>query len=214
MVVYNSASSPVVNLLSPPRVSTSSSRKHIGNFSSSAKSVSLGLPVTYLRDSRKGFLDVLPSLIECLEKYPVRLFLCGVDSDAYLDHILSSSLSLHPDSCIESFGFLAPTEMSTFYTKLDFLMHFAQFDNSPNVVTESLCSGIPVIVLDNSGSPEHVRFSSAGFVLSDLKQLSSVVASISSSLVDVESLKRKALHYSETALSPRAMALSYSRYLK
>ena len=63
LVVYNSASSPVVNLLSPPRVSTSSSRKHIGNFSSSAKSVSLGLPVTYLRDSRKGFLDILLLLL-------------------------------------------------------------------------------------------------------------------------------------------------------
>ena len=213
-VIYNSAYSHKVNEIPDDPCRDPARYRCIGNVSSNcSNSVSLGLPVTYLRDSRKGFLDALPFIVESLEGFPVRLLLCGGDSGYYLDMISSLISHLHPYSCVESLGPLRPKEMSFFYSKLDFVMHFARYDNSPNVVTESLCSGIPVIVLNNSGSPEHVLSSSAGFILDDLDQIVSIVSSVCNGFVDVPSLKKRAIQYSAEVLSSRAMATAYSRFL-
>lgn len=213
-VIYNSAFSSDANLFSGKSYSDLTRYRFIGKATSTCtNSISLGLPVTYLRDSRKGFLDALPFIVESLEKYPVRLLLCGGDSGRYLDLISSMVSHLHPESSVESLGPLKPKEMGIFYSNLDFVMHFASYDNSPNVVTESLCSGIPVIVLNNAGSPEHVFSSSAGFVIDDFDQIVSIVSSLCNGSVDVASLKRRAVEYSSEVLSSRTMAMAYRRYL-
>lgn len=213
-VIFNSASSTSDKLLTSDSVVNCSSICHIGNLSSSSvKLVTLGLPVTYLRDKRKGFYEALPAIRQSLENFPVRLVLCGGDSVNYFNMITSSGLNLHQDSCIESLGSLSPKDMNLFYSKLDFLMHFARHDNSPNVVTESLCFGVPVIVLDNAGSPEHVRSSSAGFVISEIGQLVSIVSLICNNSVDISALKARAADYSKNVLSPQAMAEAYYRFL-
>lgn len=173
--------------------------------------LTLGLPVTYLRDKRKGFYDALPVIVEALESFPVRIVLCGGDSDRYLNLIKSRVSQLHRGSSFQSMGFLSPSRMKLFYAEVDFVLHFAKFDNSPNIITESLCANVPVICLDHSGSPEHVRASTAGFVLSDISELLTILSSIVKKPVDLSLLKRRAYYYSKSVLSPEAMAKSYSQ---
>ena len=213
-VVYNSASGLAADTPSSETFCDPLHYSCIGNFSSAkANSVALGLPVTYLRDSRKGFLKALPLIVELLEKFPIKLVLCGGDASQYLDLISSEISCFHANSCVESLGFLSPKEMKLFYSRLDFVMHFAMYDNSPNVVTESLCSGIPVIALNNAGSPEHVAMSSAGFVIDEFEQLVSVVSSICNGSVDISALKRRAIQYSAEVLSAQSMVSAYRRFL-
>ena len=99
--------------------------------------------------------------------------------------------------------------MPFFYKKLDFTLHFARFDNSPNVVTESLSSCVPVIALNHAGSPEHVFSSSAGFIVDQVDDLPALVLSIISGHVDINALKKKAYAYSNKVLSPCSMASAY-----
>ena len=162
--------------------------------------------------SVKAF-EAIPHLIEVLSHNPVSLILCGNDSHKYFDLIRSELSYSHPNSSVQSFGPLIPENMNLFYSELDFILHFATYDNSPNVVTESLSSGVPAIVLNDAGSPEHVRLSSAGFVLDDIFQLPSCVDLICGGYVDINLLKSRALEYAESVLSAKSMVDSYSRIL-
>lgn len=187
----------------------------VNNTSIATKSlVVLGLPVTYLRDKRKGFDDAYPTILELLANFPVKLVLCGGDANRYCDSIHSGLAGIHPDAKVESLGAMHSGAMADFYSSLDFTLHFAKYDNSPNIVTESLCCGIPVIVLDHAGSPEHIRSSGAGFVLDEIKSLLPIISAITHGDVDIPLLKARASEYSKSVLSPESMAKAYSCLLR
>ena len=172
--------------------------------------ISLGLPVTYLRDLRKGFLHSLPVLHSVLEKYSVRLILCGGDSHEFSARLMSLCNKQYLNSSISDLGQLSTHEMPDFYEKIDFLLHFSSYDNSPNVITEALAYGVPAIVLDRAGSPEHIHASGAGFVLHQITDLDSIVSSLFRDNSIIKSMKLKALDYSRKVLSPERMAKSYA----
>lgn len=185
-----------------------------GNLIGAKSLVTLGLPVTYLRDKRKGFDDAFPVIVELLARHPVKLILCGGDANLYFDLIHSSLANIHPSAQVESLGPMRSGDMAYFYSSLDLTLHFAKYDNSPNIVTESLCCGIPVIALDHAGSPEHVRSSAAGFVLDEIGGLLPIIAAITRGDVDIALLKDRATQYSKSVLSSELMAKAYSRLLR
>ena len=175
--------------------------------------ISLGLPVTYLRDLRKGFLQALPVLHNVLEKYSVQLILCGGDSCEFFTRLLSLGDKQKLNSSVFDMGRLSTHEMPDFYERIDFLLHFSSYDNSPNVITEAFAHGVPAIVLDRAGSPEHVYASGAGFVLDHITDLDSIISSVSRDNSVIKSMKQKAFDYSRRVLSPEKMAKSYASLL-
>ncbi len=203
--IYNSANIDSKHLLDPV---------HNKSLFTGLSEISLGLPVTYLRDSRKGFLDAIPVLETILKKYPVRLVLCGGDSSEFKRLLLSKADGFCFDSLILDLGQLQRHNMYKFYQELDFVLHFASFDNSPNVITESFANGIPAIVLDRAGSPEHVRSSGAGFIIDEISDLDSTISSLLADLSILKSTKIRASRYSSTVLSSEKMARAYTELLR
>ncbi len=174
----------------------------------------LGLPVTYLRDSRKGFLKALPVLRRLLNGSSLRIVLCGGDSDDYKDMLLDSEFCTNIDNdSVLSFGNLGVEDMVVFYKQLDFILHFAEFDNSPNVITEALGLGVPAIVLNNAGSPEHILASGAGYVLPNINSLPEKISMLLLNRFIVQDLKDKAIAYASSYLSEAKMINSYLELL-
>ncbi|MDB4346463.1 glycosyltransferase [bacterium] len=203
-VIYNAAS----NLSDISNV-TSESTFIFSKFSSENPLV-LGLPVSSLNDYRKGFSAALPVLQACLSCFPIHLILCGKDSYDYSE-LLHDSKSCHfHGSHIFAIGELNPDNMTIFYSKLNFLLHFAEYDNSPNTITEAFGCGIPCIVLDKAGSPEHIKNSNGGYILSQPDDLLKIISLIFNQPELAFVAKKNAIAYGREHLSPKAMANSYS----
>lgn len=175
----------------------------------------LGIPVTYLSDIRKGFWDLLPVLSSLLNSLPVSLLLCGKDSCVYLDHLSPTLLyeQLSP-SPLASLGALRKSQMHYFYTNCDLILHTSKYDNSPNVITEAFSFGVPCLVLDSAGSPEHVQRSGAGAVVSSFHEIFPFVEYLVSNKQYLSEISSKAYNYSLACLSERAMFKSYQQYLR
>ena len=46
------------------------------------------------------------------------------------------------NSSVFDMGRLSTHEMPDFYERIDFLLHFSSYDNSPNVITEAFAHGV------------------------------------------------------------------------
>ncbi|WP_272670276.1 MULTISPECIES: glycosyltransferase [unclassified Providencia] len=117
-----------------------------------------------LSDKRKGvlkFLDFISTLVSNY-KIPITLKLIGN----------SSQLLKSPIIDIVSLGSLQKKTVMDHITNSDYLICPSTLDNSPNVVTESLSLGVPVIVQKNSGAESYItpQRSGASFDFSDLSK--------------------------------------------
>jgi len=198
LTIYNSSSQNTISSPSPNSPTTRSRR------------LALGIPVTYLRDQRKGFLTALPVIVSLLEAYPIRIILCGGDANEYRQLITKSAPKIHHGAEVQSLGTLRRDGMAKFYSGIDFLLHFALYDNSPNVVTESLAESTPVIVLDRAGSAEHIKNSGAGVVIQSISELHTVVPAILREPHLIEQYSNSATTYSQSVLSSSFMANAYA----
>ena len=151
-----------------------------------------------------------------LNSLPISVLLCGKDSSAYLEH-LSFTLSAGEfaesyGSPLISLGALHKSQMHYFYTNSDLILHTSKYDNSPNVITEAFAFGVPCLVFDSAGSPEHVNKSGAGFVVSSYQEIFPLVHRLVSNPQHLLDMSSKAYDYSLTHLSEMDMYQSYRQY--
>lgn len=94
---------------------------------------------------RKG----LEWVIRCLVSMPrVRLMVAGRDTHA--GHYYRLAKKLGVDHQIEWMGLVK--EMHDFYSQIDVLVHPALYDPAPNVTTEAMARGIPVVISQYTGT--------------------------------------------------------------
>ncbi|MBI96681.1 hypothetical protein CL656_06015 [bacterium] len=174
--------------------------------------LTIGIAATYLNDKRKNFQELIPIIIKLLRNGRFNIILCGRDSNNY-KLIIKSKIKDSDIGRLYSYGNLNPLLMNLFYKKNDIIIHAADYDNSPNIVTESIAQGVPCLVTDKCGNPEHIRASLGGCVVDNLNNIYNKLVELEKDRKLLRIMSTNAFNYSKTILSPKAMADSYYNLL-
>lgn len=98
-----------------------------------------------LKYNRKGYLrfkEIIPELL----RHGYKIIMAG-DRDTELQ-----------DASVFQTGFVnSDSELNKIYNSSDLLLYTSFNDNLPNTISESLCSGIPVIAFNNGGIGEMIQ---------------------------------------------------------
>lgn len=157
-------------------------------------------------DSRKGFTQ-LPILLEALTDFidcDIELHIFGLVSNKVDFSFKKFTANFHPP--------FNSSELSKVYNTFDILLCPSSYDNSPNVVTEALAYGLPVIGQTNTGMNSYISDETGAlidFYGSDARAVKEFVYVVERILKLYHKISCNALEYSKANLAPIIIGSKY-----
>ncbi|MDD7971983.1 glycosyltransferase [Roseinatronobacter alkalisoli] len=179
---------------------------HVDPRSSVEGVVRFGFISGQIMDPRKGYA-ALPSLLNALAgrvDKRVQLHVFGRNANGNLAQIPGVETIHHPA--------FSSSDLARVYTSFDILLCPSRLDNSPNVVTEALAHGTPVIGQKGTGMESYIRQDIGGLIdfhrLNGpaVEEFSGVVQAISR---NYEQISMQAMRYTRDELSPPVIGKLY-----
>lgn len=168
----------------------------------------LGFIAGSIIDPRKGLANLFPFLTNLYVNPDV-----DISSDFYLfGGLRGGKLPLIPNIEWIPMGKFARHQLDDVYSSFDVLLCPSILDNSPNVVTEALSYGIPVIAQSGTGMDSYVTPEVGGtldFTNPNQKNFQKFTQYVSAIDENYSSYSMSALNFAKEDLSPRVIGLAY-----
>jgi L-malate glycosyltransferase len=113
------------------------------------------LHVSTLVDAHKNIQGIFSTLYELSKTRSDFKLIIVSDGDIDTAKEIQKNIGL-VDQIVEYHGTKTPTEIVEFYKSSDFFLLFSNYENLPVVISESLCSGLPVVSSSVGGIPEMI----------------------------------------------------------
>ncbi|MDR7127124.1 glycosyltransferase involved in cell wall biosynthesis [Pseudorhodobacter sp. 4114] len=160
----------------------------------------------HVMDQRKGFMTLPPLLdkVSTILKQDIELHVFGTIAENKLPRFDTVRIVLHPP--------FKSSELAEVYGAFDVLLCPSLRDNSPNVVTEALAHGVPVIAQCGTGMDSYIRETTGalidfhGPVSAGSLQFKDVLRKIS---CDFPRFSRDAHEYARSELAPEVIGREY-----
>jgi|LakMenE18May11ns_1017448.scaffolds.fasta_scaffold9880656_1 glycosyltransferase involved in cell wall biosynthesis len=137
--------------------------------------LNIGVCATDLSDPRKGIKGVLSYLIAHKNSIDSELSIFAIGSN--LDKIIKKEARLNGINLIERTFAHDNSDLNEALNSLDFYIHSASEDNSPNIIREVIEIGLPVIAKNSGGVPEMLKGYSNGYLYEEPFELVSILNS-------------------------------------
>lgn len=166
----------------------------------------LGFISAQVLDPRKGFA-ALPALVDGLareRRSAVELHIFGRFPARGMAAFAAARAVHHPP--------FSPQEVASVYETFDILLCPSQRDNSPNVVTEALAHGVPVIAQCGTGMDSYVSEDTGGLIdfhAPHAQSLQALAAAVERIAADYRRVSGNARAYAIAELSPAVIGERY-----
>ncbi len=153
----------------------------------------------------KGIEDLLAATARLSD---LRLVVVGRGNGEYERELLGIANSLGISSRVKWTGYLAPGEIAELFSKASLLVLPSYAENSPNVVSEAMCSGVPVVASDVGGIPQMISDGNTGFLVppGDVDSLVSAIDRVTSNPALADKMGREARKGATGRFDPRLAA--------
>jgi len=155
-----------------------------------------------LHDPRKG-IDTLPKFLNSLAKHTgeIELHLFG--------HGRFREVSFIPEVKCHFHGTFSPKDIAATYSKMDILLCPSKKDNSPNVITEALAHGVPVIAQTGTGMDSYVQYTFGALVDFQNGYVEHFLDEVNRLAVTYNEASSSALQYANSDLAPTKIGRAY-----